>query len=356
MMADTAPVLIWRSGVGGTCDFFNKPWLDFRGRTLQEEQGAGWIDGVHPDDVEHCRHQAGAPGNASREPFHKEYRLRRADGEYRWVLDVGVPRFDDAGRFTGYIGSAIDITERKKMEESLRDSEAALRQSYEQNQDLAGRLINAQEEERTRIARDLHDDVSQQLAGVGIMLSGLKRNLHRSGPGPEIDETLASLQDRTATLAHSLRHLSHELHPGVLKHAGLAAALREHCSEVQKHHGISVTFSARDDFEALAFDVGLCLYRVTQETLTNIVRHAKASAARVELNETDAGVELRVIDDGVGFVPTTGARSGLGLRSIDERVRLTGGQVSVESRPGLGTTVLVHIPVATTPIAQFVTT
>src|SRR6185436_10566105 len=150
-MADTAPVLIWRSGTDRACDFFNKPWLDFRGRTLEQEAGSGWTDGVHPDDRATCM-DTYVTAFAAREPFRMEYRLQRADGVYRWVLHIGVPRFDDAGQFSGFIGSAIDITERRLIEE--------------QNQDLAGRLITVQEEERARIARDLHDDVSQQLAIV----------------------------------------------------------------------------------------------------------------------------------------------------------------------------------------------
>ena len=225
-----------------------------------------------------------------------------------------------------------------------RESDAALRRSFEQNQDLAGRLIHAQEEERSRIARDLHDDVNQQLAGVGIMLSGLKRTLSRSGT-PEVDASVAALQERTSTLAHAIRHLSHELHPGVLKHAGLAAALTQHCAEVQQHHRLAVNVISQE-IDPLDFHVALCLYRVTQEALTNIVRHAQAPSARVELLRTEFAVELRIVDDGVGFVATERATSGLGLRSIDDRVRLAGGTVGIESRPGAGTSLRVRIPLA----------
>ena len=148
------------------------------------------------------------------------------------------------------------------------------------------------------------------------------------------------------TLAHALRHLSHELHPGVLKHAGLAAALTQHCDEVQRHHGLTVNVSTRDELDGLGFDVALCLYRVTQEALANIVRHSQATVAHVEVLRTPMSVELRVIDDGIGFDATARAPSGLGLRSMDERVRLAGGAVSVDSRPGRGTTLLVHVPLA----------
>ena len=230
------------------------------------------------------------------------------------------------------------------MEESLLANQTALQRAYEQNQDLAGRLIHAQEEERARIARDLHDDVSQQIAGVGILLSSLKRTLKPAGPRPEADETMAALQERTARLADSIRHLSHELHPGVLKHTGLIAALQQHCAEVERHHHLALTLSASGDLDSLEFDAALCLYRVTQEALTNIVRHARARTIQVELARSERGVELRVTDDGIGFVAAERTRSGLGLRSIDERVRLARGSVSVDSRPGHGTQVVVLLP------------
>jgi signal transduction histidine kinase len=241
-------------------------------------------------------------------------------------------------------GLLVQRARRQRTENALRRSETALRQSNAQTQDLAGRLINAQEEERARIARDLHDDVSQQVAGVAIMLSGLKRALRGPHAHPALDETVAQLQERTSVVADAIRHLSHELHPGTLKHAGLVAAIEAHCAEIEKHHGLTVTCTATGEFDALDFDVSICLFRVTQEAITNIVRHAQARGADVELRRTADGVELRIDDDGVGFVTTDRTTAGLGLRSMDERVRLIGGQLTVVGRPGLGTTLRVWIP------------
>ena len=153
----------------------------------------------------------------------------------------------------------------------------ALRQSYEQNQDLGGRLINAQEDERARIARDLHDDLSQQLAGVAIMVSGLKRKVGKPGVESEVEQTFATLQERTAAAATAVRNLSHELHPGVLKHPGLTATLRGHCADIERHHQVTVTFNPGDGLDSLDSDVALCLFRVVQEALTN-VRSARARA------------------------------------------------------------------------------
>jgi len=242
-------------------------------------------------------------------------------------------------------GLAIQGARRRRTELALRESEAALRRSSERNQDLAGRLITAQEAERSRIARDLHDDVSQQLAGLAIMLSGLKRSLLRPD-SRQVNETLATLQERTTSLADTLRHLSHELHPGLLQHAGLAAALKQHCAEAGKHHHLTVTFKAADSLDAIEADTALCLYRVAQEALTNVIKHAHAGTAVVELKRTADDVALDITDDGIGFVVPEGGAAGLGLRSMEERVRLSRGTIRVDSRPGHGTSLLVRVPLS----------
>jgi len=225
-----------------------------------------------------------------------------------------------------------------------RRTELALRQSYEQNQDLAGRLIKVQEEERGRIARDLHDDVSQQLAGVGIVLSSLKRKAGKPGSEPDFDIAVATLQERITNLAQAIRHLSHELHPSVLEHVGLVATLRRHCADIEALHQITVSLTASDRLDSLRPDVALCLFRVAQEAITNAVRHAHARTIQVRLTATPGGVELEIDDDGIGFVASERIGHGLGLRSIDERVRLIKGQVKMQSRPGHGTALLVTIP------------
>jgi two-component system sensor histidine kinase UhpB len=228
--------------------------------------------------------------------------------------------------------------------ETERRTQQALRRAYEQNQDLAGRLIRAQEVERTRMARDLHDDVSQQLAGVAIMLSGLKRRVAGLNAEPDIDRTVTTLQSRTSALAQSVRTLSHELHPGVLAHTGLVATLRRHCDDVEQLHHIIVTFAAEDEVKSLRPDAALCLFRVAQEALTNAVRHGQPRTIHVQLMVTPECVELRVVDDGHGFVTAARAESGLGLRSIEERVRLVRGSVELASQPGQGTRLLVRVP------------
>ena len=121
-MADAAPVLIWMAGTDKLCTFFNKPWLDFTGRSTEQELGNGWAEGVHQDDLERCL-QVYTSAFDARQPFVMQYRLRRDDGEYRWISDQGVPRYDAQGTFAGYIGWCVDVTELMTKDEALRQSE-----------------------------------------------------------------------------------------------------------------------------------------------------------------------------------------------------------------------------------------
>jgi signal transduction histidine kinase len=236
-----------------------------------------------------------------------------------------------------------EIVERKQVEKALRASQDSLRRSNAQIQGLAGRLITTQEAERTRIARELHDDVSQQLAALSIALSGLKRRL--PSEAAEAHQEAARLLQQTITLSEVIRHLSHELHPGVLQHAGLVVALRGHCAEFGSQHGIDVTFHADADLEELPADVALCLYRVSQEALHNIAQHAGARHAEVALTRRNHLLELRIADDGQGFdLAAVRQGGGLGLISLDERVRLVQGGMRIVTEPQRGTELRVQVP------------
>jgi PAS domain S-box-containing protein len=353
LMADTAPVMIWRAGPDLLCDFFNKSWLDFRGRSLREELGDGWTDGVHPEDLDRCL-SVYRTAFSRREPFRMECRLRRFDGDYHWVLDSGVPRLGTGGTFLGYIGSCFDITERRHAEEALRANEAALRRSHSEIQDLAGRLITAQEQERARIARDLHDDVGQQLAAISITLSGCRRYPETQGR-TELVEALTAAQRQTVELAEDIRLLSHDLHPGALMHAGLVDAVRSHCREFGDQHALRVEVETDEHLIVDDLAIALCLYRIIQEALRNIARHAEAHRVGVILQSIEDEVWLTVADDGKGFNLTKVREDGggLGLRSIDERVRLVGGRLSIETAPRMGTTLTVLVKNVPSTVRDF---
>jgi signal transduction histidine kinase len=189
-----------------------------------------------------------------------------------------------------------EIVERKQAEEALRASQDSLRRSNAQIQGLAGRPITAQQAERVHIARELHDDISQQLATLSIAFSGLKRRL--PSEAAEAQQEVVRLQQQTVALSEAIRHLSHKLHPGVRQHAGLVAALQGDCTEFSSQHAIDVTFHADAGLEEIPADVALCLYRVAQEALRNMARHAGARQAEVavtrsdDILEADAYVEM----------------------------------------------------------------
>jgi two-component system sensor histidine kinase UhpB len=235
--------------------------------------------------------------------------------------------------------------ERQQKSTERAAQEAALQASHAHNKELTGRLISAQETERARIARRLHDDVNQQLAAYSIALSRLQRALPEGAN--DVQAEVVRLQQQTINLSEQIRDLSHELHPGVLYHAGLAVALRGSCTEFGLQHGIEVTVEAEDNLSELPKEVALCLYRIAQETLHNAARHGRANRARVALCRVCYAVELTVRDNGCGFNATEARRArGLGLVSIDERVRLLRGNLHIKSRPHWGTEVYVRVPLA----------
>lgn len=328
LVANTAPVLIWMSGPDKLCTYFNRPWLEFTGRPIEAELGNGWADGVHPEDLSACLNTY---TNAfdRHESFKMQYRLRRNDGEYRWVFDLGVPRFNEDGYFAGYIGSCIDVTERKMAEEALAS--------------LSGRLIEAQEEECRRIAREIHDDYNQRLAVLANELEDLAQSIGDSvaEAGPRLHELWNSVSE----LGIDLHSLSHRLHSSTLETLGLVAGVRAFCEEFEDLQEIQVEFTHENVPRAIPADVSLCLFRIAQEGLRNVKRHSGASRAEIHLEFLNGKLHLSVSDSGKGFNPDKrSARDGIGIRSMEERVHFLGGQLEVHSRPMDGTRIDAWVP------------
>ena len=226
---------------------------------------------------------------------------------------------------------------------NLKKSVFQSREAEREIRALSARLISAQEEERTRIARELHDDLSQQVAAMSIGMGILKSQI----PPQQVDARAQSdrIQQKLVNVAESIRRLSHELHPAVLEHSGLAAALQTYCSEFGLLTGVRVSLQSHGSFEGVPIPVALCVYRITQEALQNVAKHANVGEAEVELTRSDGILCLSVSDRGAGIETIRAApRVGLGLVSIKERTRLVNGAFEIQSKPNQGTTVLVRIP------------
>lgn len=305
-----------------------------------------WGARVHPDDVPIAIAAINACIHGDSDSYEIAHRMLHKDGSVKWMMSRGSALRAADGRLRRLVGTKVDITQRKLAEDEIRESQAVLDMSNRQIQDLAGRLIASQEEERARLARDLHDDLSQEIAGLSIALSSLKRRIAAVPDDGGVAGAVSSLQERTAALAANIRRLSHDLHPSVLQHAGLVAALRAHCAELERQESLTVTFASNGDFESTSTEAALCLYRVAQESLRNVVTHAHARNVEVFLQRVGDHAELTISDNGDGFAVTAvRERShGLGLISITERVRLVGGTVSIVTELRQGTRVRVQIP------------
>ncbi|PYY18834.1 MAG: hypothetical protein DMG60_06700 [Acidobacteria bacterium] len=329
-VANSAPVLIWMAGPDQLCTYVNQQWLKFTGRTEEEETGNGWADGIHTDDSEKAL-ATYTEAFRQRQPFTMEYRLRRYDDEYRWVLDTGAPIINPDGSFSGYIGSAIDVTERKLAEEALAS--------------IGGKLIAAQEAERTRIARELHDDVNQQLAFLAISLDQMRKGPPRSVS--EIRSRTEALFRKTEEISRSLQALSHQLHSSKLEYFGLVNAMQGFCREFSDQHHVEVQFLPEYVPQHVPKEISLCLFRVMQAGLTNALKHSGVNRFEVGLHGTTYGVHLTVHDDGVGFDPDTALRSeGIGIISMRERVRFVNGTLAIDSKANGGTTITVDVPLS----------
>jgi PAS domain S-box-containing protein len=321
LIANSAPVMIWMSGTDNEITYLNQTWLDYAGRPSDAAVQTLQATVLHPDELERCR-EVYEKAFEQREPFQLEHRLRRHDGEYRWVVTAGVPRYDADGSFVGYIGTSVDITERKLAEAAL----------------ASQKLIEAHEEEKTRIARELHDDISQRITLLGLHLGILKQGLPASAT--DLEQEIGEMYRQIGDLASDVQALSHGLHPARLELLGLKAAVAALCKELSNRHDVTIDVHFENIPEALPPEISLCLYRVLQEALQNVLKHSVSRHAHVSLSGQINTINLTIKDSGPGFDPHEAMRGpGLGLTSMKERLKVVGGQLSIHSQREHGTTI-----------------
>jgi len=292
----------------------------FTGRQLLEQ--------VHADD-RHLLVSAFERLTPDTPLFQVCYRMIRPDGEVVWVERNSRAHFDEHGRILRIIGMVSDITQRKRGEEALSS--------------VSRRLIQAQEAERARIARDLHDDIGQRLALLTMTLEQLTHI--RSHTSDEGRSHLDALRAQAADISASVRALAHELHSSRLQHLGVVAAMKGFCAELSAQQKIEVDFGGAETQPGVPAETALCLFRVLQEALHNAVRHSGVRQFEVQLRDTTDALQLTVRDKGSGFDPETAIDGGgLGLTSMKERLKLVGGELLIKSRPSGGTTIVARVP------------
>jgi PAS domain S-box-containing protein len=337
LIASTAPVIIWMSDPGKRGTFVSESWTRLTGHSLTVGLGDGWMQWVHPDDLAPFV-ETYSKAFDQRVPFRAEYRLQRPDGEFRWMFAQGVPRYDAQHAFAGYIGSTVDITERKAAEEVLST--------------LSQRLIEAQEQERARLARELHDDINQRLAVHVWSLESIKQRLPDGSP--ELEQQLGKIIEAAATLTKDVQRLSHRLHSSNLQMLGLEVAAQEMCRELAEQSGTPIEFRSEGMAAAMPEDLSVCLYRVLQEAVQNALKHSGSSHLAVSLARGDDAITLTVQDAGTGFEPGKALNGrGLGLISMKERLRLVDGLLTIETRSPGGTTIRARVPLQKTSILSW---
>ena len=270
-------------------------------------------------------------------------------GEMICMLTNGVPILTETGEFMGYRGVDKDITERKRSEEVLKQSEAALKISKRDLSLLAGRLISSQEEELRKLSRELHDDLSQRLAVLAIEAGKMELTMSRMpGYTSEIANSAMRIKEQLIKISDDVHTISRQIHPTILDDLGLVRAIESECASVMGRHPLRIIFGKEHVPDEIPNDVALCLYRIVQEGLRNAISHSEAKNCLINLMGWNKDIlSLTVTDDGIGFDPLNAKQMpGLGISSMRERVQLVRGELSIQSQSGKGTEIVVHVPIA----------
>jgi PAS domain S-box-containing protein len=319
--------------------YVSPAYANIWGRSLESlrRQPRSFMDAIHPED----RERAVAVLAAQRvQGFELEYRVVRPDGSVRWIRDRGFPVKDRSGKVYRVAGVAEDITERRQAGDAVRRSAAEL-------QALSRRLVELQESERRQLSRELHDRVGQNLTALKINLDILQTALASQGNG----EVRARVEDSAALLESTMdtiENVMSELRPPMLDDHGLAAALDWHARNFSRRTGIAVAVRAREPALRPALQVEIALFRIAQEALNNVAKHARAHRVEIALDHANGECVMSVQDDGIGFDgvedASDKAKPGLGMVTMRERAQAVGGRFEVQALSGRGTQLTVRVP------------
>jgi PAS domain S-box-containing protein len=332
-LANSLPQLVWTCQPDGFCDFLSQQWVAFTGIPEASQLGVGWLEQLHPDDRAPTL-AAWEAAVASGAECRAEFRIRRHDGEYRWFDARAVRLCDSEGRPVKWFGSNTDVTEHKWAEAALRE--------------MSVRLRNAREEEQTRIARHIHDDLGQILTALTMDLYSIARRIETLGAnadtGAICDKVVAATAHVDEALT-TLRHIATGLRPSTLDTLGLVATLRHEALLFQERSGVVVQFALPAEKPPMAPEIATAFFRIFQEALTNVARHAGAARVDIALRPENGGLLLEIRDDGKGItLGELSSRLAIGLVGMRERAGALGGKVDIRRGPEGGTTVSVRMP------------
>jgi PAS domain S-box-containing protein len=356
-LADHIPPFAWMADRDGSIFWYNRRWFEYTGTTLEEVRGWGWTRVHHPDHIErvvakisHCF--------ASGEDWEDTFPLRGKDGNYRWFLSRAVPIRNPQGEIFRWLGTNTDITQQKEIESALQEVRKELESRVDQRttelraaneglRELSSRLLQMQDQERRRIARELHDSIGQLLVAMALSLGTVQREEHKLSA-----EAARAVEDGTALvdeISKEIRTISHLLHPPLLDEVGLASALQWYIDGFAERSKIKTTVNIPETLDRLPEDQEIAIFRAVQECLTNVHRHSGSASCSVTITQDEKELRVEIRDTGRGIPKgkelSLAGSGGVGYRGMQERLRQLGGSLEIESS-GSGTIVRATLPVA----------
>jgi PAS domain S-box-containing protein len=349
----TAPDIIFSSRNGLDRDYVSDRFYEYTGKSVGSAYGLAWMEYVHSEDIPEIRKSWQSSVDTGK-AYESEYRIRNRNGEFRWFRARAVPVRSSDGKIIKWYGTCSDIHDRKLLEQSIRENAAALEKTVNERTEalrkMSGRLMTLQDEERRRIARELHDSVGQELAAAKMNLDRIVlTDAEQSSMGRDAMESLQSA-------IQQVRTISHLLHPPLLDEVGLESALRWYLEGLTARSGIAVSFCASPSpFPRLPSALETAIFRIVQEATTNVYRHSEATEASVSLTCDESGVSVRVRDNGKGLrediLQLRSSALGIGIGGMKQRIEELGGTLRMTNATP-GTNVEAVIPSAATTVME----